>query len=91
MASLQNVGIGIGIALGAGIDQQAAPQSLNPEARRLVMPANADFDWDADSDPGPVGDEDSRCSDGTLVPAFSCPVMFHGIYNASDGIYVLFV
>jgi len=26
---------------------------------------------------------------GALIPAFSCSVLFHGIYNASDGIDVL--
>jgi len=51
------------------------------------MPSNADFDCDPDSDL--VGGHDSPCSDGTLAPAFSCSVLFHGIYNASDGIDVL--
>lgn len=85
------VGIGIGIAMGVGIDQLVGPQSLNPEAHRVVMPSNADSDCDPDPDSVPVGGHDSPCSDGTPAPAFSCPVLFHGIYNASDGIDVLYV
>lgn len=68
------------------------------------MHSDAGTDRGPDPDSDPVDGHDSRCRaglvkppdslgtpDGALMPAFSCPVVFHGIYNASDGTDVLYV